>query len=513
MIYTALDQVTSDFVLYLTISQGAGLTLSMFPQLAKIRWPWIVANWDQILYPQFVSNTQGDDFLKGVLASMAKDVRVVQLGAAYNPFEDAIRMSKYKSLLDLITITSLGLSIDEQIYINEEVARIQALTVTDFKAMASYIRTECAIASQRIGLGDDDGVAVLGVGTVTVSRQYNLDDLKVIDASLELADIIDGVVFALNETVEKTPDLLTAANLNISTDSTVRVNDTYVSSVAVPFETSLEYMAGKYLGSVSRWFEIATVNNLQAPFTDLSGVKLYLLATGSGSTVRVNDSIKEQMPVGTRLRIGSARYQEENRYVEKTVDNKDGTLTIELSGDSDLAKFKVSEMSFIRIFKPNTVNETSLVLVPTDVSARYPKQKIPNSDALRRLDQSLLRFGVDIKRDEASGDVSIAAGGDFDLVFGVAAVRQALLYVLKTAQSELPWHVRYGITSQIGDAWAGGVDDGFKFSEILQASLEQDPRYSSVILRDIKATPTSIALDFLVTLEGSSTVIPLSFIG
>jgi hypothetical protein len=504
----------TDFVLYLSAQKGDAYNLSLFPQMARVRWPWIVSQWDKTLRGVVEPQTQGDDFLKGLLSRFENDIRVVQLGAtSFNPFDDSVRTSNYKPLLELMPLTLFKLTDDELSLVREEVARVNALTITDFRNMTQYLRSECALAAQRIGLGDDDAEQVFGYGEVEAQRTYTIGDLDTISSALDLADVIDGVVFGLDNTVSRTPDLLTVANRNIDPTSGVTVRSDYVSSVAVPFESSLEAMAQRYLGDAAQWFELVTINNLQAPFVDLSGTKVSLLATGSGSVVRISDTIKAQVPVGTKVRIGSARYKEESRYVERYVDNLDGTLTLELSGESDLARFTTRELAYLRVYAPHTVNELSLILVPTTLTPGYTRQPVPSADALKRLDESLLAFGVDVKRDDQTGDFVVGGSGDFELVYGVPAIRQAVLYALKTNQGELPWHQRYGITSNIGDIFVGGVDDGIVFAQALQKSLMQDQRYQEVTLIDVRATPNSISLDFTVKIVGNDTVVPLSFTG
>lgn len=513
MAYTSVDQVMSDFLLYLTITKGESPVLSQFPRLARNRWPFIVTNWDKILKQYLNPQVQGDDFLRDLLGQMSKDVKVTKLGGVYNPFDNAVKTNTYKPLLDLMPVTMFSLTQDESAFIREEARRVSAFNITTFQEMSKYLRTECGKASQRIGLGDDDIMPVLGIPLVDSARSWNTADVKQIDEVLNLADTIDGVVYAFKQQVTKTPNLLAVAQSNISSDSNVTINNTYVSSIAVPFETSLEAMANKYLGDHSRWFELVTINNLQAPYVDLTGTKMYLLATGSGSSVRIKSTLKYDVPVGTQVRIGSAKYREENRYVERATDNKDGTMTLDLSGDSDMSKFKLSEIAYVKIFRPHTVNDLSIILVPQTIAPATARRPEPNSSALKRLDSALLAFGVDIKRNEQTGDVSVIGDGDFELVYGLPAVRQAMFYVLHTSQGELPWHKRYGIPTQVGEKWLGTVEEGTKFAEIIQDSLMQDGRYESVELINVKATPTTLALDFAVKIPGIDTVIPLSFIG
>jgi hypothetical protein len=512
-VYTSLDQVLTDFMLFMAVKRGEPLTLGGFPQIARIRWPWIVANWDKTLHPTLERQVQGDDFLKDILASMSKDVVVYQLGAtSYNPFSEPTKTQRYKSLLDLIAITTIRPTNDEQAYIREEVARVEDLRIADFENMVKYLRTDCALAAQRIGLGDEDGQEAMGVGTVTAQRSWTMLDLKQINAVFDIAEQIDGVIFGLRETADRTPDLISAAAQNVDPASGVQFRTDYQSAIAVPFERNLEWMAQKYLGDANRWFELCAINYLQSPYVDLYGTQTFLLSGGAGTSVRVSDTLKTSVPVGTRIKIGSSRYQEEVRYIERLTDNADGTITLDLSGEGDLSKFTLAERSFIRWYAPHTVNDCSLVLIPVAIGANFKRTPVPDADVLKRLDQSLLAFGVDVQRDEASGDFMVGASGDFQIVYGIPAVRQAVLYALKTQQGELPWHLRFGIPSTIGDRWSGTTDEALVFANTIQASLELDGRYEKVLLKDVRVTGNSISLDFIVKLQGNDTLIPLSFV-
>jgi hypothetical protein len=154
-----------------------------------------------------------------------------------------------------------------------------------------------------------------------------------------------------------------------------------------------------------------------------------------------------------------------------------------------------------------------MILVPKEVSPSYPRQQDPIINDLRLLDAAMLNFGVDAKRHELSGDLVVSAGGDLDITYGIPAVKQAVLYALKTSAGELPWHPEFGVPSNVGDVWAGTVDEGVVFARSIERSLMQDGRFAGVVLRDVKVTPSSIAMNFVVQIQGSNVLIPLSFIG
>jgi hypothetical protein len=511
--YSSTDQVFTDLQLYLAIRKGAQLTLELFPRLCQVKWPWIVDGWDRNLHPLIASKITGDDDLVKTLFYLDKDVKLTQMGAVYNPFDDATRTVAYKDLMYYIPLTMVPMSPSDSVIVRKAISRVSALTVAHFESMAKYLRSDEALAAQRIDLGDSDGASALGVSVVPSYRSHNITDLYVLEAVLDAADIIDGIIFDLKQNTDTDPDLLRVANQNISASSNVLIRSDYRSSVAVPFEGSLEAMAERYLGDKSRWFELATVNKLQAPYIDLTGTVEYLVAPGAGNAVRIAATYIHYVHTGGKVAIGSARYAEQIRFIHRVIDNGDNTLTLELSGDNDLSKYTMGELSYVRIYKPHTIHDKSLILIPLTIASPYPRQRDPVIHGMRELDAALLAFGSDVRRNEATGDIIISGNGDLDVVYGMPAVNQAVLYTLKTTAGELPWHKQFGITSNIGDKWAGNLNNGIIFARAVQNSIMQDSRYGSVILENIQVTPINIALNFTVQIAGSNVPIPLSFVG
>lgn len=516
MVYTYLEQVLTDYLGYLKATENAQFTLADVQTIASDRWQWFVDNWQIKFYPNFKRILPKSDFFNAVLKDLNNEVVTQKLfpTTSTNPFLNLNKFIRYKAILSYIQLSDISLTQAEFLILKEEQKRLKNLSIADFKNMCFFLRNAASSAVQTIGLGDEDGVLVQGFTLTEAQRNYSVDDLDQIGDTLELADEIDGIIFYLQQKTKQNPNLLAVANRNMDVDSLVVFNQTYSAAVSQPFVDSLEYMANVFLGSKDRWFEIASINNLQPPFVDKTGEKEYLLGQGTLSSVKISSNKINYLKIGTKVKIGSYTVREEARSVRKIIKLDDGTVVLSLSGNPDLAKLKTSEKAYIKIYKPQTVNEDSLLLVPVNAASTPLQGKQPSLDVLKNLSKGLLSFGVDIRRSEKTGELTVGKNGDFDIVYGIPAVRQALYTLFNTNTNELPFHPTYGIPlgAAIGSRFYGNIGFVSAFSEILQDIILSDGRYSSVVVQNLTVTETSASINLIVSVNDSELIIPLSFV-
>jgi hypothetical protein len=358
-------------------------------------------------------------------------------------------------------------------------------------------------------IGKDDSTinALLGLPVIARQRAPNDNDYQEMDTILSLVDFIDGIIFDLRKQSKSKPNLLNTFNNTVTNG--VRFKDNYLSAIAVPFQLSLEDMAKRFLGNTNKWFEIVEINNLQAPYVDNVGTKVKFLSPATLKSIRVTSSIRAKISIGTRVKIGSTFGVEQSRTVEKIIDNRDGTMTLDLSGQAISLKF--ADSPFMRYYAPSTVNEESMILIPVDIASPALNPNFNKSGQFKNLDSALAAFGVDFKRDETSGDLIIDKQGNFELVGGMDAIRQAVLYILKTRQGALENHPEYGVPVQQGSRFSGIREDGLIIAEAVRQSLVQDGRFSFVAITGIDITPNSASINLLVSLPGANNLIPLGF--
>lgn len=512
--YTSLSSVSVDLQLYVTIAQSGTFYLSMFPSLAKQRYSWIVSNW-VALYPLFKTVANGDQNLESALVDFDSSVQSYKLtvsGNPLNPLNSSDKFLLYEPFLALLDINSIGMNGAEIALINSEIQRVVKLSMDDFRVMLDFIKNYMTMYSSSIGLYDEQGFAA--VGGVSQRREYSatVTDLDKINQIIEIRKYIESIIVSLKSTSSKPPNLLQVANSNIDGSSSVTISDIYSSSVSVPFEISLEHMAGMYLGGTNLWYELVTVNNLQPPYIDEVGLKYSLVAPGALNSVTVSDAQKNNVHIGAKVNIGSVKVREESRFINKIIYNSDGTMVLYLSGAADLSKLKTSDGAFVRMYAPHTVNSGSFVKIPTQVAAVSGGSGLtPQSDELRRLDKALLDFGVDVAQQQ-NGDLAISPNGNFALSYGVKNVYQSILNSIGTVRGELPFHPTYGLDVALGEK-IFGMPDATAISQLVVSTILKDKRITSATVTSLTFNGSSVSILIEVTIQGSSKVIPLSYVG
>lgn len=516
MAYTYLDQVLSDYLGYVKVSKNAAFTLADIPTIAIDRWDWFVRNWALKFYPSLKKTLPKSDFFNNLLKDMNNEVVTQKLfpTTSTNPFLNSSKFIKYKPILSYISLTDIALSSAETIVLKEEQKRLRDLSIFDFQNMNYFLRNNAATAAQIVGLGDDDGVLVQGFTLTKSQRNYSIQELEQINDVFDLADEIDSIIYYLQQKTIQQPNLLATANKNIDITSPIVFNQAYSSAVSVPFITSLEYMAEVFLDSKDRWFEIASINNLQPPYVDVLGTKEYLLGPGTLASVKISSNKSNYLKIGTTVKVGSYTVKEEVRKILKINKFEDGTMILSLSGEPNLSKLKLSEKAYVKVYRPQTANEGSVLLIPINARSPLIRGKQPSLDVLKKLDKALLDFGVDVRRDEKTGELQVGKNGDFDIIYGMPAVRQAIYTLLHTNLNELPFHADYGVpfAAAIGSRFYGEIGFAAAFSQVLQDVILSDGRYSNIYIQDIITTPTSISISLIVQVSNSDVIIPLSFI-
>lgn len=509
--YTNLLQVGVDLGIWSIINKQATATLNLFSAIAKNRWTWIVTNWSR-LYPQFKRMTQGNQTLLDALVDFDNAVQSYNLGNTNNPLNDSQKFLEFYPFLQAVNLTSLNLIPAEKILYANEIQRVQQFNAQDFRNMREFIKYSIAYSGSYLGHSDPQGTPIYADIVVKPARQATFDDFLQLNSMVQLQEMIEGIIFSYKQKQSASPNLLKIANQNIAAGSNVTVRSAYLSSIAVPFQGTLETMAKTYLGDSRRWYELVTVNKLQPPFFDQNGTKVPLLSPGNPNNVTVDGTLATDCPVGSKVSVGSLTYREQTRVVERQTLNTDGTMTLFLSGDQDLTSLLSTQKAYVRIRKAGTVYDGSFILIPLSAASKFATMPTPTSDLLRRLDTALLAFGVDIMRDEKTGDIVTDGSGNFQIVYGLAAVRQAIYWAIRTIRGELAWHPTFGVQQSLGATYMGSTTEAAIFFEQLQSSLLKDRRFQSINVQGIRTTGTSISLDLLIQLGGSNVPIPLSFV-
>lgn len=510
--YTNVFQVISDTNSLISLIIGEDLTLASVQSLAQARWQWIFNNWES-LYGRFRPFAGGDQHLVAKLDDFRRFIESWRLGNRNNPLDILKNFLQVSPFLNLITLSELRLSPDEVALRDIEIDRLSNLGIEDFRAMLKLLRKRSAIAAQEIGLGDPDAAKLLGISVRQRKRSPSIDDLEEIERINRVYVIIEAMLSRELGRKKRPPNILKLTSQLVNPDSQVFFNNNFLSYTPRPFEISLEHMAQKYLGNRELWFELVTINNLQLPYIDEVGVKFPLLAAAATNNLIISSADRQNVPVGTKIGIGSHKYREEARVVERIILNENGTMILFLSGTQNINRFKPSEGAFVRIYAPSTTRSGSFILIPSEDSSEISTSTpTPSSDELRRLDAALLQFGIDIARNEKTGDLVFDPNGNFKFAAGLVNVRQTVLNALNTNEGELPFHPQFGINLGIGDRYFGTIDEALVFSQLLRDTLLADSRILGVQLGNLETSGTGMSMTILVTIAGSNQAMPLSFV-
>lgn len=512
-IYRDRISLLIDLKLYIALRNSQPANLAMFPRLTLDRWPWMVANWASSLHAQFNILANGDEYLLDILRRLDNHAFSWKGGSGVNPFSDMELFSDSWEFLETITLASIQPTDFETKFAAREFKRLEGFQDVNFLAMLDFLITQRDIAFDFIGLNDPTYDAFKHRATSPKQRDFFVNDLVQLNDALDLEQFIEGIIFEIKSKTQSEPNLLAFANAKLAAgQNQVTVADIYASYYSVPFEQSLEQMAQDYLGNKDKWYELVTVNRLKPPYVDLFGLKLQLMENASGNILKVSSGQKEKYLVGSSVKIGSRLIPEEVRIVEAVVDNQDGSASVRLSGKQDLSRLETRHIAFMRAFTPETLRDFSFVKIPSAAVSPYRAYTTPTRGVLKNLDKVLFAFGVDIGRDEFTGDLLIDGNGDLKLQFGLANVRQAVQSILTTAVRELPLHAEYGIPEFAG-VLNPGVDLAIQIAAIIEKAVKRDTRFSSVKVENIVISPEGkMSMSVNVSLAGLDQLIPLAFV-
>lgn len=509
--YSSESSMFHDLTMWMTWKKGESLTLAHIPKVTEGRWQWITDNWTNVLKPMYIEYSSGNEYLDNLIRELDNNVRSWKLGSGINPLSNTQYFDQLAELLLLIPLSSLGLTEQEKRFIAEEYKRVALFTSETFKAMLRFLQERRDGVFDRVGLGDDYYSSIRGRSTLKKYRDYTLEDLEYVQRLMDMEAMVLGVILDFKNNQEVGPDLLEFAQGELSDDSEVAFQTAYQSYMSVPFQSSLEQMAADYLGDKLRWYELVTVNNLKPPYIDRYGNKELLLETGAGLSVHINASFPERMRVGASVKVGSSTVPEEIRKVQSYTDNRDGTATLLLDGRPDLSKLKSTQNAYVRLYRPETIQEFSFVKIPfTAPIAQDANIPDPELQVLKNLSATLYAFGVDMALSEDTGDLMIAQDGDIKLRYGMAAVRQALWNALRISRGQLPLHPDYGIPEKAGDLALGG-DVFVKFSALVQDAIMKDTRFTRAAVKSIDVGHTESSITMSASVAGDSTLMPFSF--
>ena len=516
----------ADLQLWFKLQDGDALVMSDIPDILSIRWIQFRDKWNflRALIDPLVEGYKDPDFLKDQLDEFTSFIDS-QKTTAQNPFEDRSVFNRFFAVFDVFLINLIPISNDEQVIIDREVDRVNAFTKSDFVRIKENVRAARDEDADKSSASDDDYNRVFDRSSITAQTDLTIQDNRL---SQVLQDTINSTDFILSnitslDTITVDPFALAKINANnpeidIRSFSTGRL-------VKLNYQEDLLMLADRFFGDPDRWIEIAIANGLKPPYIDEVGERINLISNASGNQINIPELTASGEQVIDKVFINQVvflqsdieTFPEQRIIINIEVVPISGNIILELNGDNDLDKYKLSENASVRVFKPNTINSGFYILIPSE-------EELPD-DIETDVPFFLQTKGEDEKRQkidlglDSNGDIIFNTSDDLNLSFGIDNAVQAVKLKFAVEEGELHRHDDFGL---IGITGAANHDVATLRSTLVESITEQisaDSRFDRVERLDVEYfntnDPRFPGTAFLITLSvrlaGSDAVIPITF--
>lgn len=511
----------SDLNLWFKLKEGSDLYLSDLQAIIKLRFPYIVENW-QIIKGKLLDelSSYGDPFrLQKEVDSFSSLVATQLAGSSVIPSETSL-LSKFYTIFDSILINDAPISKREQEILTAEQVRVLAFTKSKFLQMRIDFTAARDQIADSIGGNDADYNRIYSRASGAKTLNKSIDEIQ---SSAQFQTAIDSVDFILanEEILKKTAAIDPFALARVNANNPEFNISSYSSGKLIRMEygETLQKLAARTLSNPDLWIDIAIANGLKPPYVDEVGTSVFLISNGSGN--RINLSKTDSLGNFNRDKFYLNQIIMLQSNVERSPDQRiinsiseipvSGELVIELSGDEDLAKYKTQDKAYLRVFAPQTINSTLFVLIPN-------KEVIPGNIKtstpwfLRSKGEDERRAGVDLYVDE-KGDLQFTPSGDIQLSYGAANGIQALLILLSTELGSLTRHQDYGISSNIGSKNIRATAIKQKMAESVSKQILNDSRFDRLKTLSVQSLDGASGYQVFVEviLAGGNSVIPITF--
>lgn len=517
----------SDLSLWFKVQAGDELMLGDIPSLIPLRWDYLKTDWE-FLRQGLVDSVQGaddPDFVNQQILDFSSFIESQRnVSKKINPFSDSKIVDRFYGLFDIIPINSIRTNNEEDRIIQSEISRVQSFSKNDFLNIKKNLIAYRDRQVDTIGLNDNDYNAAVGRSSIVKQVDANINNINQIlslQNSIKSVDFILANLFAVDLSLD--PFALARANAN---NPDINIGQ-YRSGnlVRLNYGESLQSLAYRYLGDGDKWIDIAIANGLKPPYIDEVGEQIYLLSNGNGNQINIAEKDISGVLNIDKFYINQPVFLQSNAQVianQRTIINikqipVSGEIVIELDGDDDLADYKVSEGAYIRIYKPNTVNSSFYVLIPSAQPLNDTRnEEIPWFLAKKSTDERRMKVDLDI---DDNGDLSFGTNGDIRLSYGLDNAIQALKLKLITEVGSLRMHPEYGFVNALGsrnteiDQIRGLVVDS------LNNQISADNRFDRIESISVDYmnsenqinAASAIIITLVVRIAGGNTVVPISF--
>lgn len=516
----------ADVNLWLKLTSGDNLVLADIPSIIPLRWTFFKQDWE-FFKPALIDKAALDsnpDFLLDQVKDFSAFIEAQRDSAQrINPFQDGTIFHRYYAIFNNIGIDSINLTNEENRIIDEETARVQAFSKNDFSLAKQNITDYKDRLVDIYGLSDDDYNSAYDKKSIPKQIDATIVDMNMLvslNNAVQTIDFILANLFAVDAAID--PFALARANAN---NPEINIGQ-YKSGrlVRLNYGESLESLATRYLGSPDKWIDIAIANGLKPPYIDEVGQSIPLLSNGASNQINISkadingnlniDKVYINQPIFIQSSVEVVADQRSIINIRQIPVS--GEIIIELDGERDLDKYKVSENASIRVFAPNTVNSSFYVLIPsTDPLPDGRNDEVPWFLAKSAEDEKRAKVDLAIGPD---GDLILTSNGDLKLSYGLDNAVQAIKLKIVTELGSLRNHPDFGLANVLGSTNSNIEDVKSVLVESLTRQIDIDDRFDRIenlsvdyLVDDTGQGVGAMSISLTVRLAGGSQVIPISF--
>lgn len=516
-------QASANLSLWFKFYTGDALKLADMPEIIAMRWTYIRDNW-ALLRPRLLNiadSTNDPDYFRAALDDLTDFINKQRLNTTdVNPFATNNVYYRFYPVFDNIKLESITLTNEERALVNNKQLSLKAYSKGNFLTIKKILREYRDYLADLVGLGDPDYNAIYGRAAIRDQGSASLTDLnlmQVIEQQLSTVDFILSNLFAVDTAID--PFALARLNAN---NPEIDIGQ-YRSGRLVKLNAGedLPSLAKRFFGNADKWIDIAIANGLKDPYVDEAGVELAFLTNGSINQINIaqNDTFgaanidKFFINQFVLIRSDTNPFPTQRIITDIRQIPLSGEIILTVNGDSNMNLYLLSENARIRVFKPNTVNSSQYVLIPSERPLSDSRvEEIPWFLAGKAADEKNTKIDLAVSD---SGALLRNSDGDIALSYGLDNAVQAIKAKMLTELGANRRHPGYGLLNLTGTPTVQEADAKVALVAAINQQIAVDSRFDRVQSLDVVRNPSTEAVAYDVTLvvklAGSSTFLPITF--
>jgi hypothetical protein len=406
---------------------------------------------------------------------------------------------------DAVSMDSLELSPQQEEAFDTELERVSLLNINDFREFKAEILDLALDISNSFGAGDDTFASVYGTSDPRDRPiPMSVEENEVLDALYDAIQVYDELTATkFYDDLDIQSPLEYVGGLADETDITFEDFQSK-KPVPVPFGSTIEEIAARYMGDSDKWLEIVTLNKLRSPYIDEEGFVLEFLSNGSDRQFTVLDD-QDRLYIGQKILLQSDTVPQFSRKIINLEEIGEDNFLVTVDGLANLDTLTLNSNARMQGFLPGTVNSQNQIFIPTDQASVSDDRTF---EIAGLADPYLTRISkVDWLLTE-DGDIALNSTGDLRFSNGLTNLIQSLKMKIRTQKGTLLRHLDYGLGLSAGvsisDISRGAI------VEALNRMLKDDPRFDGIDRIALRLNGSTLGIDMVVRIPNASGILPIS---